>query len=144
MLVLIRQQSFSHNSHSLHPVPLVGVEPRHLLLLQQCIAHSRESHLADLRLPKESCYCVMMCLYLCGYISEVIAMNQYISFCNYGDVEMMMKSNDINDACIQAGNSGSTHSQLLRHSLTAASHSPLFGAARCEQGCEPCGDSVMC
>ena len=54
----------------------------------------------------------MMCLYLCGYISEVIAMNQYISFCNYGDVEMMMKSNDINDACIQAGNSGSTHSQF--------------------------------
>ena len=112
MLVLIRQQSFSHNSHSLHSVPLIGVEPRHLLLLQQCIAHSRESHLADLRLAKESCYCVMMCLYLCGYISEVIAMNQYISFCNYGDVEMMMKSNDINDACIQAGNSGSTHSQF--------------------------------
>ncbi|KAK8822517.1 hypothetical protein WA577_005679, partial [Blastocystis sp. JDR] len=42
----------------------------------------------------------MMCLYLCGYISEVIAMNQYISFCNYSDVEMMLKSNDISDACI--------------------------------------------
>ncbi|OAO15311.1 hypothetical protein AV274_2970 [Blastocystis sp. ATCC 50177/Nand II] len=54
----------------------------------------------DLRLNKESCYCFMMCLYLCGYISEVIAMNQYISFCNYSDVEMMLKSNDISDACI--------------------------------------------
>lgn len=40
--------------------------------------------------------CVIMCLYLCGFVSEMICLNQVISVCSYSDIEIMVQSNSLN------------------------------------------------
>jgi len=40
--------------------------------------------------------CVIMCLYLCGFVSEMICLNQVISVCSYSDIEIMIQSNSLN------------------------------------------------
>ena len=42
----------------------------------------------------------MTSLYQANYISEMICLNQYFSFCSYDDVEVMLKDHDFDNACI--------------------------------------------
>ena len=49
---------------------------------------------------KEDYVCLMTSLYRANYISEMICLNQYFSFCSYDDVEVMLKDHDFDNACI--------------------------------------------
>lgn len=44
--------------------------------------------------------CVIMCLYLCGFVSEMICLNQLISVCSYSDIDVMMQSHSLNKELI--------------------------------------------
>ena len=54
----------------------------------------------SLQTVKEDYVCLMTSLYRANYISEMICLNQYFSFCSYDDVEVMLKDHDFDNACI--------------------------------------------
>lgn len=54
----------------------------------------------SLHTNKEHYVCLMTSLYQANFISEMICLNQYFSFCSYDDVEVMLKDHDFDNACI--------------------------------------------
>ena len=52
------------------------------------------------RRDKNGYICLMTSLYKADYISEMICLNQYFSFCSYDDVKVMLKTHDFDNACI--------------------------------------------
>ena len=59
------------------------------------------THVVDaFRRDKNGYICLMTSLYKADYISEMICLNQYFSFCSYDDVKVMLKTHDFDNACI--------------------------------------------
>ena len=59
---------------------------------EYCISRIVENILQD----SNEFICVIMCLYLCGFVSEMICLNQVVSVCSYSDIELMIQSSSLN------------------------------------------------